>query len=167
MFLSFCESLNLFWSKFKNVIMLAHLLSLYSSGTSSLKVPLLLVSTCYIFILGALIIFKHVHFKERFWKLAPFECNRRFFQVWTLTFVSHIAQRRPPVAEWDMNVYLGAWCRLILWGHFTLYYRPKDYSVYRIYWYTWQGLMFIQSYSCFVQSVFLRRYFPCILEILS
>lgn len=102
-----------------------------------------------------------------FWKLAPFECNRR--QAWTLTFVSHVAQRRPPVAEWDMNVYLGAWCRLILWVHFsTLYYRPKDYSVYRIYWYTWQGLMFIQSYSsCFVQSVFLRRYFPCILEILS
>lgn len=47
-----------------------------------------------------------------------------------------VAQRRvrPPVAEWDMNVYLnralGEWCCLKLWNHFsTLYYRPKEYSI--------------------------------------
>lgn len=59
------------------------------------------------------------------------------------------------------NVALAEWCRLLLQNDFsTLYYGPKEYSIKRIYWST-RGF---NVSTLFVQSVFLHKYFLCILE---
>lgn len=59
------------------------------------------------------------------------------------------------------NVALAEWCRLFLQNDFsTLSYGPKEYSIKRIYWST-RGF---NVSTLFVQSVFLHKYFLCILE---